>query len=93
MDKSTIEYVANLSRLKLTENEKELFQNQLIDIFKYINKLNELDTENVIPMTNGINISNVFRKDLKVASISKQHALQNSPSKTSDFFKVPQILD
>ena len=93
MDKTQIEYVANLSRLELTETEKELFVNQLLSVFGHINKLNEIDTKDVTPMANAIELKNVFRNDVNVPSISKQQALENSPSKTQDFFKVPQVLD
>lgn len=93
MDKTQIEYVANLSRLNLTETEKELFLKQLLSIFDYINKLNELDTKDVSPMANAIELKNVFREDINTSSISKQQALENSPAKTQHFFKVPQVLD
>lgn len=93
MDKTQIEYVANLSRLNLTETEKELFLEQLENVFSHINKLNELDTTDVKPMTNAIELINVFRKDLNSSSISKQQALKNSPAKTDHFFKIPQVLD
>ncbi|MGR3177263.1 MAG: Asp-tRNA(Asn)/Glu-tRNA(Gln) amidotransferase subunit GatC [Candidatus Anammoxibacter sp.] len=93
MDKTQIEYVANLSRLKLTETEKELFVNQLLSVFGHINKLNEIDTKDVTPMANAIDLKNVFRNDVNTPSIAQQQALENSPSKTQDFFKVPQVLD
>ena len=93
MDKTQIEYVANLSRLKLTETEKELFVNQLLSVFGHINKLNEIDTKDVTPMANAIDLKNVFRNDVNTPSIGQQQALENSPSKTQDFFKVPQVLD
>lgn len=93
MDKIQIEYVANLSRLKLPETGKELFLEQLSSIFDYVNKLNELDTRDVEPMVRPIEFKNVFREDVKTQSISKQQALENSPIKTQHFFKVPQVID
>ncbi len=93
MEKNDIEYVANLSRLKLSESEQEIFTDQLSKIFDYINKLNELDTNDVVPMTNAIDVNNIFRKDIEVFSISKKDALSNSPAKNPQFFKVPQVLE
>ena len=93
MDKTQIEYVANLSRLNLTESEKELFLNQLSNIFSHINKLNELDTTDVKPMTNAIELVNIFREDINSYSLSKKQALKNSPAKTDHLFKIPQVLD
>ena len=93
IDKNKIEYVASLSRLNLPETEKDMFLDQLFNIFDYINKLNKLDTKDVAPMANAIELNNVFRDDVKIASILKQQALGNAPSKTPNFFKVPQVLD
>lgn len=93
IDKNKIEYVASLSRLNLPETEKVLFLDQLFNIFGHINKLNKLDTKDVVPMANAIELNNVFRDDVKTASIPKQQVLGNAPSKTPHFFKVPQVIE
>lgn len=93
IEKSNIEYVANLSRLKLTDDEKDLFVVQLDNIFNYINKLNELNTENVIPMSNATVGRNIFREDNITSSLPKEQALSNSTAHSPHFFKVPKVLD
>ena len=91
--KKDIEYIANLSRIELTEQEKEMFIHQLGDILSYIEKLNKLNTENVKPMAHAIDVYNVFRDDTPETSISKEDALFNAPSKVGVFFQVPKVID
>jgi len=56
-----VEYVAHLARLEVTEKETEKFTAQLNDILLYIDKLNELDTKGVTPMSHAIAVTNAFR--------------------------------
>lgn len=93
IDKKEIEYIANLSRIELTEPEKEVFLHQLSGILSYIEKLNKLDTKEVKPMAYTMNVSNVFREDKLEPSISREDALSNAPSKSDAFFKVPKIIE
>ncbi len=91
--KKELEHIAVLSRLELNEEEKELFSHQLGDILEYIEKLNELNTEHVEPMAYAATFKNVFREDKTAPSLPQEMALQNSPSQTLGFFKVPKVLD
>lgn len=93
MDKTVIEYIANLSRIELCEQEKGFFIQQLNSILSYIEKLNKLNTEDIQPMSHAIDMSNVFRDDKPVVSILREEALSNAPSKTGYFIKVPKVID
>lgn len=93
MDKKEIEYIANLSRIELTEAEKEVFIHQLSSILSYIEKLNTLDTENIKPLAHTMNVSNVFRDDKPESSISREDAFINAPAKIDAFFKVPKVIE
>ena len=93
IDIKQIEQVANLSRIKLTDNEKNVFREQLTDILGYIEKLNELDTDNVQPMAYATSIKNVFREDQQGSSFPRQEILELSPSSANGFFKVPKVLE
>ncbi len=88
-----IEQVASLSRIMLTDEEKDIFRGQLADILGYIEKLNELDTEDVQPMAYATSLQNVFREDKQQSSFARQEILELSPSSTNGFFKVPKILE
>ena len=88
-----VEHVAMLSRLILTEEEKQVFQNQLNDILNAVGKLQELNTENVLPTSHIIDQKNVSRIDECELSLSKDKVLQNAPEEQDGFFKVPRILE
>ncbi len=88
-----IEYIALLARLRLTEEEKELFSRQLGSIIDYINKLNRLDTSDVEPTSHVLPIKNVFREDRQGVSSERDEILRNAPSKKGGFYKVPKIIE
>ncbi len=93
IDIKQIEQVATLSRIKLTDEEKDVFREQLTDILGYIEKLNELDTDDVQPMAYATSINNVFREDQQKSSFPRQEILELSPSSANGFFKVPKVLE
>ena len=85
-------HVAHLARLKLSESEIELFTGQLNDILEYVDRLNELDTENVEPTAHVLSLQNVWREDCVEESLPREKILANAPSKEQGFFKVPKII-
>ena len=86
-----VEYVAELARLSLSEQEKEKFTHQLNDILKYVEKLNELDTSTVEPLEHVTDLSDVMRDDEVAPSLSRDEALRNAPDRTEKFFRVPSV--
>lgn len=88
-----VEHIARLARLRLTEQEKLLYSEQLSKILDYIDKLNELDTSNVEPTSHVVNITNVFREDEPLESLSPDEALENAPQRKDNFYKVPKIIE
>jgi aspartyl-tRNA(Asn)/glutamyl-tRNA(Gln) amidotransferase subunit C len=87
-----VEHIAKLSRLEITEVEKEKYMHQLNDILRYVEKLNELDTTNVEPLAQVNDLQNVFREDIVRPSIPVEEALKNAPAKVDTFFKVPKVI-
>ena len=88
-----VEYVAHLARLEITPQEKEKFTAQLNDILLYIDKLNELDTKGVEPMSHAIGVTNAFREDNVVESIGTEKTLANAPDERGEFFRVPKVIE
>lgn len=86
-----VEHVAKLARLELTEDEKELYTKQLGDVLKYVDQMNEVDTSNIKPMTQVVDLVNVMREDEVVCEISKADLMANAPDEENGFFKVPKI--
>ena len=90
--KKTIEKVARLALLDLSEEDKEMFSKQLGDILSHFKKLNDLDTSNIEPTTHAIDLKNVYREDVPTPSLSNKDALKNTEHKKDGYFKAPRIL-
>ena len=86
-----VEHVAKLARLELTEQEKEMFTHQLGDVLAHVEKMNEVDTTNVIPMNHPIDFVNVTREDIKIYENTREELMSNAPGVEGEFFKVPKI--
>ncbi len=87
-----VEHIAELARLKFSGEELENFTEQLNEILSYIEKLNELDTENVNPLSHPVEGENVFREDVAKPSVKREEALKNAPDSDDEFFKVPKVI-
>ena len=93
IDQAQVRKVARLARLELTEVEITEFTGQLSAILDYMEKMNELDTENVQPLAHCLPITNCFREDCIKESLGTEKTLANAPQTDGNFFKVPKILD
>ena len=88
-----VEHVAKLARLELTEEEKERFTGQLNAILKYADKMNELDTENVLPTSHVLKVTNVMREDENRPSWPIEQVMRNAPEEEDGQFRVPAVLE
>ncbi len=86
------EHIAKLARLSVTEEETVKYTEQLNSILQYVEKLNELETDNVEPLSYPIENTNVFREDIPVKSIETEAGLRNAPKKSQSHFKVPKVI-
>ena len=93
MDRSVVQDVALLARLKLSDEELARFSGQLGKILEYVGVLDEVDVSNVQPMAHAVEQSNVLRDDEVRESLPREAALANAPKTDGQFFMVPQILD
>ena len=91
--KIDVAYVADLARLELTEEEKAVFQPQLEDIVKYVEKISEVDVSDVEPMMHGRTLVNAFREDEVRPSLDCGKALANAPARTGCEFLLPKIVE
>lgn len=88
----TIEYVGILAKLELSEEEKENAKKDMGEMLDYIDKLNELDTTGVEPMSHVFPVNNVFREDVVVNGDGSKETLANAPSMKDGGFKVPKTI-
>jgi aspartyl-tRNA(Asn)/glutamyl-tRNA(Gln) amidotransferase subunit C len=94
--RSDVEKIAELSRLDLTSEETDLFTEQLSAILAHVEKLNELDTEDVPPMSHcapaGGDPEYAKRDDEVRPSLGQQLAVENAPDTETGYFKVPRVI-
>lgn len=93
IDDKLITYLEDLSRLKLSGEEQEKAKEDLGKILNYMEKLNELDTTNIEPVSHPFTFTNNFRKDEKVQSYDRDLILKNAPDKKDGCFKVPKTVE
>ena len=89
----TIEYVGILAKLELNEEEKEQAKKDMESMLDYIDKLNELDTEGVEPMSHVFPVQNVFREDVVTNGDESEKTLKNAPGEKDNMFMVPRTFD
>ena len=88
-----VEHVARLARLGLTTDEKTLFQKQLGDVLRYIDKLKEVDVSGVEASAHAVPMFNVVREDEARPSFTAEEALRNAPRKANNLFIVPKVIE
>lgn len=93
IDDETIEYVGILAQLGLNEEEKEEAKKDMGRMLDYIDKLNELDTEGVEPMSHVFPVHNVFREDVVENGDDRENILRNAPECKDGAFKVPKTVE
>ena len=96
MSKTTdldVAYVAQLARLNLTEEETKLFQKQLGDVLKYVDKLHEIDVRHVEAAAHAVPVFNVFREDEPRDWFTAEEALSNAPCKANNLFIVTKVVE
>ena len=93
LSKDEIARVALLARLELREDMIETMTGQLADVLAYIEKLSELDTSDVEPMSHPGAKHNVFREDTPAGSLETKDALRNAPDQADGFFRVPRVIE
>ena len=89
----TIEYVGILAKLELNEEEKEQAKKDMGSMLDYIDKLNELDTEGVEPMSHVFPVHNVFREDVVTNTDDRENILKNAPEEKDGMFVVPRTFE
>ena len=92
LSKSEVERVSLLARLRLSDAELTIMTEQLGQILEYVDQLNELDTEDVLPMAHAADLTNVFAKDEARPSLPRKAALRNAPKSDDECYRVPAVL-
>ncbi len=92
-NKIDVAYVAELARLDLSDEERTVFQGQLENIVKYVEKISSVDVQGVEPTMHGREIVNALRDDEVRPSMDRELALANAPRRTENEFYLPKIVE
>ena len=93
MDKKTVSTIAYLSRLSLNEQNEDKITQDLENIIKFVDKLDEADTDNIEPLTSPLEKTAITRTDNVTAKNRKDVFLERSPKSNEDYFLVPRVVE
>ncbi len=88
-----VQHIAHLSRLEFEGDDLNQIKGDMSKIIGFMDKLSELDTENVDPLIFMTEKVNVLREDLSERTLTSEDALRNAPKKDSDYFRISKVLD
>ena len=86
-----VAYVARLARINLTDDEAKIFQKQLDDVLKYVEKLRQVDVTGIDVAADGLPV--VFREDAPCGWFTAEQALSNAPRQANGLFVVPKVVE
>ncbi|MBR0576880.1 Asp-tRNA(Asn)/Glu-tRNA(Gln) amidotransferase subunit GatC [Proteiniclasticum sp. BAD-10] len=92
VSKRDVDYIKELARLRVNEDETDGLVKDLNMILGYVDKLQELDTESVEILVNPLYLENVFREDVVEESLTTEDFLQNAPDQVDNYLKVPSVI-
>ena len=90
--RTEVERIAKLAKLKFADDEIESLTHQMGEIIDYVNKINELDLEEVPPTYHVLDMKNVMREDQVKEGLIQEEVLMNAPAKHGGFFSVPKVI-
>ena len=93
IDKDTVKHISKLARISLNEKKLDSLSKDLTSIMKFIEKLNELNTDKTNPLTSIINASLKSRDDEVKDGKIRDQILKNSPENNDEFFVVPKVIE
>ena len=93
ISRQEVENVARLARLALPEEELAALTGQMNRILDYVDTLNTLDTDGIVPTAHAVPMENAFRDDVVRPSLGRDRALQNAPKSDNGCFQVPKIIE
>jgi len=93
IDRPLLDKIAHLSRLEFEEKDADKMMRDMSAIVDWVEKLKEVNTEGVEPLTTMSHEINALREDEAKEHLSHERALRNAPQKDADYFRVPKVLE
>jgi aspartyl-tRNA(Asn)/glutamyl-tRNA(Gln) amidotransferase subunit C len=92
LNKEMVAKLAKLAQLEFNPAEAESIRNDLQQMIGFVEKLNEIDTEGILPLTHISKTENSLREDVVQGSVDNETALSNAPERLEQFFTVPKVI-
>ena len=92
LTRQDVEKVALLARLKFDDDQLDKMTSHMVQIIQYVDKLSELNTDDVEPMAHALDINNALAEDEPRPSLPREEALRNAPKRDDECFRVPAVL-
>lgn len=93
INRELLDKIAHLARLEFDEKDAEKMMQDMTEIVDWVEKLKEVDTEGVEPLTTMSHEVNALRDDEVKDHLDHERALQSAPKKDTDYFRVPKVLE
>jgi aspartyl-tRNA(Asn)/glutamyl-tRNA(Gln) amidotransferase subunit C len=93
INRELLDKIAHLARLEFDEKDAEKMMSDMTNIVNWVEKLNEVNTDGVEPLTTMSHEVNVFREDEVKEHLAHDLALKNAPKKDADYFRVPKVIE
>ncbi len=93
LDAETLKKIAHLSRLEIDEKDTDKMLRDMSNMLTFVEKLNEVNTDDVEPLTTMSHEVNALREDIAKQQLTHEEVLKNAPKKDADFFRVPKVLE
>mgnify|MGYP000577610520 FL=1 len=93
IDLKTVKHISKLSRISIEDEKAKKLEKDLNSIFKWIEQLNQLNTDNVEPLTSIAETTLRLRKDQIISKNIREDILKNSPKDNKDYFVVPKVVE
>lgn len=93
VDKTTLENIAHLARLQFDERGSEEMMRDMNNIISWVEQLEEVDTEGVVPLTTMSHEINALREDQVKPHLEHERALKYAPKRDAEYFRVPKVLE
>ena len=93
IDLKTVKHISKLARISIEDEKAKKLTSDLNSIFKFIEKLNKLNTDKVVPLTSIAETTLKLRKDEVKSKNIRDQILKNSPNENKDFFVVPKVIE
>jgi aspartyl-tRNA(Asn)/glutamyl-tRNA(Gln) amidotransferase subunit C len=92
INEKLVDELAHLSRLSFENEAKTEMMNDMNRMLNFVEKLNELNTDNVEPLIYMTEEFNIMRADEVISEITREEGLKNAPKRDSDYFRVPKVI-